>query len=171
MSQREARFIEILQREDTPQLLEDSDEACPFVRQPSRQRAAADGQGFRDRGGFGLAIWQQPLNFLLDRGAEAAARDAIGARRFLADRPQELQEVGIGGDKREADRLVRERQTVDRRIELDRAAIEALDLPTVRIAAARASDTDRPGVPACDLATGLERQSHPELGVLLHALL
>ena len=93
-----------------------------------------------------------------------------GWRRLLADRPQEFQKMGIGGDERKTERLVQERQTVARRIELDRAAVEALDLPAVRIATTCLGDPKGPYVPTCDLATGDDRQSHPEFGVLLHTL-
>src|SRR5208337_714494 len=62
--------FEILEREAPAQLVDDLDEGCTFGGQPARESSDADGQRFGDRLRVSLAVRQQPLDLVLDRGAD-----------------------------------------------------------------------------------------------------
>lgn len=62
--------FEVLEREAAAQLVDDIDEGCAFGGQPAREGSNADGQRFGDRLRVSLAVRQQPLDLVFDRGAD-----------------------------------------------------------------------------------------------------
>ncbi len=108
LRQREARLVEILGGEATPQAVDDLGEIRPFLSEPPRKRSRAQRQRLGDDLRSSAAMRQQSLNLVLDGGTHGPLGRIARPRGLLAERTQCLEKMRIFGDKRKSESFVRE---------------------------------------------------------------
>ena len=116
----EVRLAYILKRERTPQLVDEFGEIRPFLRQSARECPRTDAHRPRYGRHVRPAVGQKAVDFVFDRGAQRACSRMADLRRLLAIRTKSFEQVSIGGDERQIERIFIEIQRVGRGSELTR---------------------------------------------------
>ena len=134
MRQRYALFLDVLEREASPQLIHNLLVRRALVGQFARQRSLAEAHCLGDVGSLRLAVRKELLHLVLNQGSQRSDRRVAFFRSLIANGLERLKQVSIFGDEREGQRLMREYKLIACCAKLDRATEEPLERPQVGVA-------------------------------------
>ena len=103
LRERHPRIVEILGRKAASQLVDNLAVCCPFISQPSREGAQAEGQSLRHVFGFAFPCGQQLLHLGLNRRAQRSRFCVLLRRSGLAVGSEDAEQLRIRRDQRKVE--------------------------------------------------------------------